>query len=350
MKIQTLDANNVVSRSTKLLHMEDNPFNLGTLKVLDTFLSRINPFNENERTVSFTKKEYETLLGVSKIKTSSLCLYTDALQNTKVKLPLDGGGYDSIVLFDRCRVFNKGNEKVVELTCSASALDVFFNLEGIKYIKYCLSNVINLSSIYSVFLYYYLIENKYKLSWVTSLEELRKSLHVKENEYTDKRNFLRRIIKNSVEEVNAHTDIKVIYEPIREGRNITEIEFYITEYNEPKNIEFGLTYSKKEEKLIEETLELYKITFSNCVAPVLSDEIKKLIVECDKNGNHPFTLFRAVQTISEEVSENIYKLITLEILLKNAFKIMSLQINLIKDRLTLTKCAREFEKIIKGAE
>ena len=58
MKNAILDKNNVVSRSNRLLHMKYNPFNLNTLKILDTFLSRINPLDETVRTVAFSKKEY----------------------------------------------------------------------------------------------------------------------------------------------------------------------------------------------------------------------------------------------------------------------------------------------------
>lgn len=81
----------VIYRDGKPLKMVVNPFNLNTLKILDTFLSRINPLDETVRTVAFSKKEYEALIGVKKINIAHLRTYTDQLQDCKVVLPLENG-------------------------------------------------------------------------------------------------------------------------------------------------------------------------------------------------------------------------------------------------------------------
>ena len=48
------------------------------------------------------------------------------------------------------------------------------------------------------------------------------------NEYKDFRNFEKRILKNSIEEITEHTSFNVTYDKIKKGRSIDSIVFHIT--------------------------------------------------------------------------------------------------------------------------
>jgi len=59
-----------------------------------------------------------------------------------------------------------------------------------------------------------------------SMEELRIMTDTV-NEYKDFRNFEKRILKNSIEEITEHTSFNVTYDKIKKGRSIDSIVFHI---------------------------------------------------------------------------------------------------------------------------
>ena len=67
-----LDQRYWVQKSDPLVLMRSVPFSLGELKVLDTYISRINAAEDSRTTVIFTKDEYEELMGISKINAEDL--------------------------------------------------------------------------------------------------------------------------------------------------------------------------------------------------------------------------------------------------------------------------------------
>ena len=323
MEYTSLDKNNIIARSNRLLHMKSNPFSLGTLKILDTFLSRINPLDEEGRTVVFTKKEYENLIGVTKINIKDLRKYTDQLQNCKVVLPLPRGGYDSIVLFDRCRVYMLNGENVIELTCSATAKDVFFNLEGVRYIKYQLNNIIQMTSTYAMFLYYYIVENEYRTHWEMSIEEIRQVLHIEPGKYLEMKNFRRFVVDAAVKEVNRLTNYTINCSPIKTGRTITDFEFYIV--NVEKTNLIRSTYTQTEE-VVDEAYKLFEQKCSMLPEAPTDKKTKALIVKAYNAGVDFKTLFESVSFFIKRIPipYAYWEYMSFEWVLKNAARIYGL--------------------------
>lgn len=321
---KTLDENYSISKSTKLLHMKDNPFSLGTMKLLDTFLSKINPLDNSSRTVSFTKPEYEKLLGVSKIKISALKEYTDQLRTSDVVLQEKDGFY-AINLFESCRVYKNNGVNIIEFTCSQTAKELFFNLENVRYIKYQLKNTINLKNYYSPILYFYLLENEFRVKWTIELSELRKVLFIENNQYTIYKHFNDKVLKKAVEEINAITNIKVIYSSIRVGKSVEKIEFIITKpsYEDWKNTSFDTT----NDKAIKEVIELYTLIFPDLETPVIDEEIKSLI----KNSNVDFyALFTSAKTLYKKYKPEMSETISLKWILQNSSLVISKKISLLR--------------------
>ena len=62
--VGNLDPKYWVQKSDPLMLMRTVPFSLGELKVLDTYISRINAADDSHTTVIFTKEEYENLMGI----------------------------------------------------------------------------------------------------------------------------------------------------------------------------------------------------------------------------------------------------------------------------------------------
>ncbi|MCT0016623.1 RepB family plasmid replication initiator protein [Lactococcus lactis subsp. lactis] len=114
-----------------------------------------------------------------------------------------------------------------------------------NFTQHALSDIAELNSKYSIILYRWLSMNynqyehySYKggrrveqveayRNPTISMEELRIMTDTV-NEYKDFRNFEKRILKNSIEEITEHTSFNVTYDKIKKGRSIDSIVFHIT--------------------------------------------------------------------------------------------------------------------------
>lgn len=223
-----LDPKHWVQKSDPLVLMRTVPFSLGELKVLDTYISRINAADDSKMTVIFTKEEYEKLMGISKVNLEYLKKNTKGLLGKIVTLEMPGKSFYEFVLFtaahyhlDDCGV------PVIELSCSPQAKDLFFCIGKYHYFKYALENVINLTRKSSYLLYIYILPNRYRGEWEIDLTELRdRVLDCKGQEsYQEYKIFKNRVLDPAVKEVNSKTDCHFEYEAIKRGRKVAKIKF-----------------------------------------------------------------------------------------------------------------------------
>lgn len=223
-----LDQKYWVQKSDPLVLMRSVPFSLGELKVLDTYISRINAADDSRTTVIFTKEEYEELMGISKINAEVLKKHAEGLLGKIVTLEMPDKSFLKFVLFtaayyhlDDCGV------PIIELSCSPQAKDLFFCIGKYHYFKYALENVINLTHKASYLLYIYVLHNRYRGEWELSLDELRDSvLDCKGQEsYRAFKEFKRAVLDPATKEINKKTDCHFAYEPIKRGRRVVKIKF-----------------------------------------------------------------------------------------------------------------------------
>ena len=153
-------------------------------------------------------------------------------------------------------------------------VEIFFNPYIMPYLielkqnftQYALSDVMELNSKYSIILYKWLCMyyNQYEhynakggrrngqLEFYRnpsiSLKELR-TLTDTVYEYKKFANFETRVLKQPIEEINAHTHFNVVYEKVKKGRTIDSIQFHIEKKKIAKNENY------KEEQQDEEYLK-----------------------------------------------------------------------------------------------
>ena len=114
-----------------------------------------------------------------------------------------------------------------------------------NFTQHAVSDIAELNSKYSIILYRWLSMNYNQYEHYSnkggrrveqveayrnptiSMEELRIMTDTV-NEYKDFRNFEKRILKNSIEEITEHTSFNVTYDKIKKGRSIDSIVFHIT--------------------------------------------------------------------------------------------------------------------------
>ena len=218
----------LVQKSDPLVLMRTVPFTLGELKILDTYISRINASDDTRRTVIFTKEEYEHLMGLSCVDYRTLKHNTKGLLGKIVELEMPDKEYLQFVLFEQAQYHkDQYGKPIIELTCTSLAKDLFFCIGKYHYFKYALENIINLTHKASYLLYIYILHNHYRGKWEISLDELRDSvLDCKGQEsYHVFKEFKRTVLAPAVKEVNKKTNCHFAYEVIKRGRKVVKIKF-----------------------------------------------------------------------------------------------------------------------------
>lgn len=227
--VGTPETDHWVEKSRPLLLMKEVPFELGELKILDTYIARINPNNPKATTVRFSKEEYEDLMGIERMRPERLEKYVKSIMSKNVTVPdkTARGGFRVYTLFDEaiCEPDENG-QWWIDLSCTRKAKKLFFEIDGITYLKYQLKNVLPLTSKYSVLLYLYLLDNRFRASWEISVTDLREKVFRCFVEcYKDYKYFKRDIIEKALKEVNEKTDIIFSYTPVKTGTRVSAIRW-----------------------------------------------------------------------------------------------------------------------------
>ena len=225
-----LDEKYIVEKSKALVWAQFQNYSPGELKILDTYLSRINPRNPDSSLVTFTKKEYADLMGLdSDIRTEQLKTYTGGLLSNVVTINLPEKGYVQYPLFSeaKCYLDDKSGQVTIEVDCNHKLKEAFFDIASNGYVRYQLKNIISLKSQYSVRLYPKLKDRPY--GWTVPVTELREMLGATAASYDVFKDFNKHVLQKAVKEINDITDINVTTENIRKGRSVVSIKFKVEE-------------------------------------------------------------------------------------------------------------------------
>ena len=223
-----LDEKYLVEKSKALVWAQFRDYSPGELKILDTYLSRINPRKPDTSLVSFTKKEYAELMGLdADIRTEQLKAYTGGLLSNVVTINLPEQGYVQYPLFSEAKCFldDKTGQVTIEVDCNHKLKDAFFDIASNGYVRYQLKNIISLKSQYSVRLYPKLKDRPF--GWTVSVKELREMLDAMAPSYDAFKDFNKHVLQKAIKEINDITDITVSTEFIRKGRSVNSIKFHI---------------------------------------------------------------------------------------------------------------------------
>ena len=225
-----LDERYWVEKSKALVWAQFQDYSPGELKILDTYLSRIDPRKPESSLVAFTKKEYADLMGLdSDIRTEQLKAYTGGLLSNVVTIDLPEKGYVQYPLFSeaKCYLDDKTGQVTIEVDCNHKLKAAFFDIASNGYVRYQLKNIISLKSQYSVRLYPKLKDRPF--GWTVSVKELREMLGATAASYDVFKDFNKHVLQKAIKEINDITDINVTTENIRKGRSVVSIRFKVEE-------------------------------------------------------------------------------------------------------------------------
>lgn len=118
-----------------------------------------------------------------------------------------------------------------------------------RFTRYQLKNILYLKNKYSIRIYELLKQYQTIKSRKFTIEELKETLMLGEDQYSRLYDFERFILKSSMDEINELTDIDVNYEKIRTGRKVTGIKYTIESKDDDSYINYlNQNYNIKEFK------------------------------------------------------------------------------------------------------
>jgi hypothetical protein len=232
----TLDENNLVEKSKSLVWAKFKDYTAGELKLLETYLSRINARDPESTRVVFSLREYADLMGVPDLRADQVKPYTQHLLGNVVSIPtgenkgkLHKNDYTQFTLFTMADCSYSDEEKrfLIKISCNPELKNVFFSLSEDGYIKYRLRYTLKMGRQYSILLYGLLRDMIYKQGgWQIKLDALRDQLSATEKSYQDYRAFCRRVLNPAIEEINEVSDIQASFTKITKGRKVVAIHFF----------------------------------------------------------------------------------------------------------------------------
>lgn len=256
----TKKENIIVQKSRPLLELYKSDLTIIEFKILDVYLSRINSHNPDHKTVIFGKAELERIFGIKKMNNSELKKRLKHLMSNVVELPdsESGNGFQLVTLFEEAISYKDENGVwKVQLECTDKAMKYFFNIENLGYFRYRLRSTILLKSRYSYVMFNYLESNRFRKTWVASLDEVKLLLKCdKTPAYSEFKDFNRLVLKKIKDEITKKTECRFDYETIKSGRKISAIRFTVETLSDrilrDNNESSQMTFEDYEKKLEEE--------------------------------------------------------------------------------------------------
>lgn len=299
---------NLIEKSKRLVWARFNHYTAGELRLLETYLSKINPRDPNSSTVQFTLAEYAALMELPNLRAEQVKPYLKHFIESSVTIPIEPENrkrtqFTILSLFceGTCLYNEDIQQYVISISCNPKLQDVFFNLAESRYIRYRLRYTKDMKSQYSIRLYSMLRDWLKKEIYIVSVEELREDLGATEPSYKVLRDFTRRVLEPAVNEINRLSDLKVSYTKIKKGRSVTDICFKIKLKPSKKALE-----SQAKEIPIECDGEWYAEALDYNISPESAWKLAQL-VHCKISQLHPTVPAEQLEQATRDTLQLAYK-------------------------------------------
>lgn len=229
--VANISQNNLVEKSKSLVWAKFRDYTAGELRLLEVYLSRINPRDPDSSRVEFTLAEYRELLGLKSLDARKVRPQIEHFLGNTVSIPIDKekGTFESFTLFTRAKLDFDADTRsyIVAISCNPELRSVFFDLAESGYVRYRLRYTSRMKSQYSILLYAILRDwiNTGDKTHEISLQKLREQLGAMEASYDVYKNLRKRVLDVAVDEINAVSDVIVTYEPVLVSRKAVAIRF-----------------------------------------------------------------------------------------------------------------------------
>lgn len=232
----------IVEKSNILNEFKADNLKLQEIRFLSIYLAKINPCDETTRTIRFSLLDFQKIMEFGKLNIKQLKESTDNLLGKKVSIPLESGGYETIVLFVKCRVDKDSNgEWFVEISASNEAMPLMFDFKD-RYFKYELWNVLGLTSKNQFRMYEILKQYENIGRREISVEQLKDWLGISPDEYKRFGDFKVYVLEACQRALKEKTDIYYEFKRGKTGRGGKWLTIIFTihknkDYKSPVNLE-----------------------------------------------------------------------------------------------------------------
>lgn len=225
------------------------------------------------------------------------------------------------------RYFTYTDEKGKKISCSwvirakydSGAISICFPDEVLlmlkefdklnPYTKYKKDIVLSLKKDYSFDMYHLAKKHQAMGQFEMSLEYLKNELGLPES-YQDLSNLKKRVLKPSLDEISANTDINLSYENVKKGRSVVGFRFTVREKPKPKTIEITRDQN---------TIDMF-CNLTDSQIKTYSSILSKVHSISDLAGNKDYPAFsiwianilRDPKSVREETAKRIFKALKTE--------------------------------------
>lgn len=182
---------------------------------------------DDQRVFRVQASEFQARFGVGREKAyQSLKEIADRLFERKVEIrdPSTGMVNDKIRWVSRCKYLE--GQGAVQLHFAPEILPYISEIRA-QFTSYSLESVCGFSSTFAIRLYEILEQYRRLGKRTASVDDLRRWLDCADtfDRFSD---FERWVIKVGVDQINEHSDLRVTYRKIKQGRTVSHIEFMLT--------------------------------------------------------------------------------------------------------------------------
>lgn len=226
-----LKNNNLVTKANSLIEMS---YKLGVTeqKILLCIASNIKPTDEDFQTYTLSIREFCKVIG-----STSRNSYAEVDKITQKLMDKSFLFYNSEKKRTRINWLSKATYNINEGTVTVRFdpdLKPFFLALSEKFTRYKLKNILYLRSSNSIRMFELLKSYEGLSERTFTVDELREKLGL-EGKYDAWNNFKQRVLQHAQKEIEAKTDISFTFVPIKKGRTIEKVKFFIKANPSKKN-------------------------------------------------------------------------------------------------------------------
>ena len=177
------------------------------------------------------------------------------------------------------------------------------------YTKYKKEIVLKLKKDYSIDFYHLAKKYQQQVNFELSLDDMFQEFGLPDS-YRDISNLKKRVLKNSIDEINSNTDVTLTYTPIKKGRSVVGFKFTVKEKPKPKAIETGRDKN---------TIDMF-CDMSDAQIKTYSSILSKVHSISNLAGNKDYSAFavwignvlRDPSSVREETAKRVFKALRTE--------------------------------------
>ena len=206
-------------------------YTLNELKLICHLIANILPTDTNLETKKVSMRDLDFIITDSN-NYSKIGKELEKLEEKTIQLP---NGYEVEWFYSL-----KYENGFLEYSFDTRLKEYLLNLNS-NFTSYCLTNVLNLKSAYSIRIFELLFQLKDKGYRTIFLNDLRECLGVP-NSYSNK--DIRRLIQNVQNDLQLHTTIQFEFKLVKKGKQFHKVEFIIKNNKKVKGVSYCIANNK----------------------------------------------------------------------------------------------------------